>query len=354
MLGELAACHRAAWKDSYAESPDSLRTEVVELLSALRLAQPAEDGLAVFPFAARYQPQVTTRPAAGPGRGKHREPATAAPVRRAVAADPGGIVNVWFYLDNEFSLSGGRMILRGTNGSGKSRALEMLLPFLLDADRRRMDATGAARVSLDELMRTGAQGQSNRTGYLWLELARPGELLTVGALVRHSQSASSSKVWYFTTPLRVGAGLPLMSATREPLSRDALTELIGADRITESAHVHKERVRTEVFGLRRRRGPGPLRRPAAAAAHPAGARCREPHRRRDGCRRSCSSRCRCRKRRSARAGEQLDGLTETRLAQRRLEDSAREVDKFLGVYRRYAADTLRTRAQETLSAATAV
>src|SRR5207247_10276937 len=81
-----------------------------------------------------------------------------------------GIVNVWHYLDNEFDLSGGRMILRGTNGSGKSRALEMLLPFLLDADRRRMDATGAARVSLDELMRSGAQGQSNRTGYLWLEL----------------------------------------------------------------------------------------------------------------------------------------------------------------------------------------
>jgi len=73
-----------------------------------------------------------------------------------------GIVNVWHYLDNEFDLSGGRMILRGTNGSGKSRALEMLLPFLLDADRRKMDATGAARVNLDELMRTGAREQANR------------------------------------------------------------------------------------------------------------------------------------------------------------------------------------------------
>ena len=29
-----------------------------------------------------------------------------------------GIVNIWHYLDNEFDLSGGRMILRGTNGSG--------------------------------------------------------------------------------------------------------------------------------------------------------------------------------------------------------------------------------------------
>ena len=64
VLGELARRHQAAWKDSYAESPDILRTEVVELLAALRLAQPADGGLAVFPFAARYQPQVTTRPAA--------------------------------------------------------------------------------------------------------------------------------------------------------------------------------------------------------------------------------------------------------------------------------------------------
>src|SRR5262249_26566562 len=130
-----------------------------------------------------------------------------------------GFVNVWHYLHNEFDLSGGRMFLRGTNGSGKSRALEMLLPFLLDADRRRMDATRAARGRPDGLMPNGVQGQSNRTGYLWLELRRPDGFLTVGALVRHSQSASSTKVWYFTTPLRVGDGLALMSTAREPLSR---------------------------------------------------------------------------------------------------------------------------------------
>jgi len=64
VLGELANRHQAAWKDSYAESPDILRAEVVELLSALRLAQPTDGGLAVFPFAARYQPKVTIRPTA--------------------------------------------------------------------------------------------------------------------------------------------------------------------------------------------------------------------------------------------------------------------------------------------------
>jgi uncharacterized protein (TIGR02680 family) len=265
-----------------------------------------------------------------------------------------GIVNVWFYLDNEFDLSGGRMILRGTNGSGKSRALEMLLPFLLDADRRRMDATGAARVSLDELMRTGAQGQSNRTGYLWLELARPGEYLTVGALVRHSQSASSTKVWYFTTPLRVGEGLPLMSAVREPLSRDALTELIGAERITESSHIHRDHIRTLVFGLHgdagRDRYNGLLQLVHTLRAPDVGNRIDEGRLPQI----LLESLPPLQEEALSRAGEQLDGLTETRLAQRRLEDSAREVDKFLGVYRRYAAETLRARAQETLAAATAV
>ena len=270
-----------------------------------------------------------------------------------------GIVNVWHYLDNEFDLSGGRMILRGTNGSGKSRALEMLLPFLLDADRRRMDATGAARVSLDELMRTGAQGQANRIGYLWLELARPGEYLTVGALIRHSQSASSTKVWYFTTPLRVGGGgagggLELMSAAREPLSRDALTELIGAERITDSPNVHKERIRTEVFGLGgdagRDRFDGLLQLLHTLRAPDVGNRIDEGRLPQI----LLESLPPLHEEALARAGEQLDGLTETRAAQERLEHSARQVATFLGVYQRYAAETLRSVARDTLAAAGAV
>ena len=219
MLGDLAARYRNVWKGAYGESLDALRADVVDLLEALRLARRLDDGLAIFPFAARYQPQVTNPAQPRQVRGDDPMSQQRAPRRfdERWRLSRAGIVNVWHYLDNEFDLSGGRMILRGTNGSGKSRALEMLLPFLLDADRRRMDATGAARVNLDELMRTGAQGQSNRTGYLWLELCRragPAELgrseldrselgqpdgyLTVGALIRHSQSASSTKVWYFT------------------------------------------------------------------------------------------------------------------------------------------------------------
>ncbi len=265
-----------------------------------------------------------------------------------------GIVNIWHYLDNEFDLSGGRMILRGTNGSGKSRALEMLLPFLLDADRRRMDATGAGRVNLDELMRSGAQGQSNRTGYLWLELHRPGDYRTVGALVRHSQSASSTKVWYFTTPLRVGDGLELMSSSREPLSREALTELIGTERITESPGVHRERVRTEVFGLDgdagRDRYDGLLQLLHTLRAPDVGNRIDEGRLPQI----LLESLPPLHEEALLRAGEQLDGLTETRAAQDRLENSAERVTAFLAVYQRYAAETLRSMARGTLATADAV
>ncbi|MDA2815196.1 TIGR02680 family protein [Nocardiopsis sp. RSe5-2] len=66
-----------------------------------------------------------------------------------------GIHNVWHYDDQVFSFADGRLLLRGRNGAGKSKALEMLLPFLLDGDVRRLDTTGTGRTSLRWLMQDG-------------------------------------------------------------------------------------------------------------------------------------------------------------------------------------------------------
>jgi uncharacterized protein (TIGR02678 family) len=64
-LSGLAARFRSAWKGAYVESVGTLRADVTRLLEALRLARATEEGLAVFPFAARYQPHVRTLAAAG-------------------------------------------------------------------------------------------------------------------------------------------------------------------------------------------------------------------------------------------------------------------------------------------------
>jgi len=60
VLGDLAARYRNVWKGAYGESLDALRGDVVDLLEALRLARRLDDGLVIFPFAARYQPHVRT------------------------------------------------------------------------------------------------------------------------------------------------------------------------------------------------------------------------------------------------------------------------------------------------------
>lgn len=66
VLVQLAARYRSVWKGAYGDSPKTLRTDVVALLAALRLARPLDGGLAIFPFAARYQPQVRTQAATVP------------------------------------------------------------------------------------------------------------------------------------------------------------------------------------------------------------------------------------------------------------------------------------------------
>src|SRR5919106_2949675 len=64
-----------------------------------------------------------------------------APCRRTEMRTPdrfvavrAGIVNLYEYDDQVFELADGRLLLRGHNTSGKTKALELLLPFCLDGD----------------------------------------------------------------------------------------------------------------------------------------------------------------------------------------------------------------------------
>lgn len=273
-----------------------------------------------------------------------------------------GFVNVWHYYENTFDISGGRLIFRGTNGSGKSRALEMLLPFLLDADRRNM-GTGSS-VRMEDLMSAGAGEQANRLGYMWLELRRdpdpaeadtPGpRYLTLGALVRFAVSTKEAKVWYFTTPLRVGPELPLLGANRQPLSRRDLTDLITEERITDVAERHRERVRAEVFGLTgalgKERFDGLVKLLHTLRSPDVGNRIEEgrlpailadalPPLSEDAL---------------TDAGQQLDGLTSTREDQERLEAAREQIRTFLEVYRTYVAGVLTTSLQAVRAGVAAV
>jgi uncharacterized protein (TIGR02680 family) len=163
-----------------------------------------------------------------------------------------GIHQVWQY-DDEFVFGGGRLLLRGKNGAGKSKALEMLLPFLLDGDTRRLDAAGGGKTTLKWLMLDGWTSGTNRLGHLWVEFVRTTgdgetERLTLGAAIRASTSTGDAKAMFFVTTLPVGDELPLHDPARRP-APPALRELVGAENCYDRAADYRARVARELFGL---------------------------------------------------------------------------------------------------------
>ncbi|HEY7595794.1 MAG TPA: TIGR02680 family protein [Actinophytocola sp.] len=145
----------------------------------------------------------------------------------------GGVVNIWQYSVEEFDLSGGRAIFQGTNGSGKSRTLELLAPLCLDGDLHQIGSKGYDTVSMRRLMLDDYAGGPNRVGYAWLELRRENggraEYLTSGIGIK--ASATSQQIndsWRFVTERRVGHDFDLV-ADGTPLGATQLRDLLGAD-----------------------------------------------------------------------------------------------------------------------------
>jgi hypothetical protein len=159
-----------------------------------------------------------TPPAGNPGRFGGRW--------RLIAA---GVSNVWRYGDLDLDAASGRLLLRGPNGTGKTTALEILWPYLLDLNPALLGAGKARNTHLSQLMREGAEGR--RVGYVWLTFAAPGDdgVVTYGARLTFSQNATPPvKV----TPFRVAArplhGFALWGPGRSTPSTEQFGEAVTA------------------------------------------------------------------------------------------------------------------------------
>src|SRR5262245_7784483 len=143
-----------------------------------------------------------------------------------------GILNVWRYYDEVFEFHEGRLLLRGENGTGKSKALELLLPFLFDANLRanRLSTFGTGERTMHwNLMGEGATG-TTRVGYVWLEFHLPGDpdrWFCCGARLQASKHTTTVHPDYFTTDQRIGDGLMLVNELGQPLTRTMLEQRIG-------------------------------------------------------------------------------------------------------------------------------
>ena len=191
-----------------------------------------------------------------------------------------GIINVWRYYDEIFSFYQGRLLLRGPNGTGKSKALELLLPYLFDANLRphRLSTFGSADRTMHwNLMGEGNQG-STRVGYVWLEFQHGEQWFTCGARLQATTNTSNVNATYFTTSLRVG-DLALVNEAGRPLTKTDLVAAIGEHGVVHASPAdYRHTVRTTLF-------PGVTEQTvrladhrAAAAAHAEAVRTARPER----------------------------------------------------------------------------
>src|SRR3990172_3632306 len=168
-----------------------------------------------------------------------------------------GIQNVWEYDDRRFVFRRGRLLLRGRNEAGKTKAVELLFPFLLDADLapQRLDPFGSnARPMRWNLINEGDPEIPQRIGYLWLELGRleggAPEYFTIGAGLRARRSASDVEAWFFVTWQGRDGDVRFVTEDGHPRPRGELGEAIGdAGQGFERHADHRRAVNARLFGM---------------------------------------------------------------------------------------------------------
>jgi uncharacterized protein (TIGR02680 family) len=175
-----------------------------------------------------------------------------------------GVFNFWFYTDEVFELSDGKLIFRGANGSGKSVTMQSFLPLVLDGDKRpsRLDPFGSRDRKIEYyLLGEMESGINDRTGYLYLEFIQPdsGKVVTIGIGLRARRGAAQVGFWGFavTDQRRIGKDLFLYDTDlfekqgkKVPLDRTELEAVIGeGGKVVREQGEYRQLVNQLLFGF---------------------------------------------------------------------------------------------------------
>ncbi|MGH8698909.1 MAG: TIGR02680 family protein, partial [Burkholderiales bacterium] len=255
-----------------------------------------------------------------------------------------------YYDVEEFWFRDGRLLLRGNNGTGKSKVLALTLPFLLDGDlsphRVEPDADPKKRMEWNLLL-GGEHPHPERLGYAWLEFGRRREadavpeFRTLGCGLKAVSGRGMARHWFFLTDQRVGDDLDLVDATRTALTRERLAEaLTGRGTVYDRAHEYRRAVDDALFGLGEQRytalvdllvqlrQPQLSKRPNEKTLSAALTEALPP----------------LDQAVVADVAEAFRSLEDDRAALRSVEDTSRAASSFLSQYRRYAGAAARRRA----------
>lgn len=178
-----------------------------------------------------------------------------------------GFVDLFHYDVEEFWFRDGHLLLRGNNGTGKSKVLALLLPFLLDGETssHRVEPDGDPGKRMEwNLLLGGRHPAPERTGYTWCEFGRllpdgSETHLTVGCGMKAVAGRTGVTTWFFVTDQRVGEDLQLITPSRTALTRQGLVEAVeavegpGRGKVHDQASRHRRAVNEALFDLSQER-----------------------------------------------------------------------------------------------------
>ena len=168
-----------------------------------------------------------------------------------------GLVNFWYYDEQEFPFVKGRMLLRGSNGSGKSVTMQSVVPLLLDGNMspERLDPFGSRDRKMSSYLLEEDDEREERTGYLYLEFKRQDSetYLTIGMGIRARKGKPLDK-WYFSLSdgRRIGKDFFLYRETDEkvPLTkRELQNRLSSGGAVFDRQADYMEYVNRHIFGF---------------------------------------------------------------------------------------------------------
>jgi uncharacterized protein (TIGR02680 family) len=166
-----------------------------------------------------------------------------------------GLVNIFLYDYEEFWFRDGHLLLRGNNGTGKSKVLALTLPFLLDGQitPARVEPDGDPGKRMEWNLLLGGR-HSERLGYTWLEFGRLRdggiETVTLGCGLKAVQGRGSLRTWFFMTDQRIGENLWLVGENDYPLSRERLMDALeGHGMVFDTAIRYRHAVDERLFQL---------------------------------------------------------------------------------------------------------
>lgn len=167
-----------------------------------------------------------------------------------------GLIDFWYYDEEEFHFLEGRLLLRGSNGSGKSVTMQSFIPLLLDGNKasERLDPFGSKARRLENYLLEEGDDRQERTGYLYMEFKRKESdaYLTIGIGMR-ARRGKNLESWYFfiTDGRRIGKDFLLYKKLEDKitLTKQELKNRLGEGGIlAESQKEYMKLVNEQLFG----------------------------------------------------------------------------------------------------------